>query len=198
MPRQRRFLTRPEPYYCLSSDLTDNFRLPDKGASDLFITLRSAAPDSALPPAGVRITPAYAAQLPKIQSATSVSALRTKNYAHHWRLMFLEYRANLSGYGDIIQLGSGDTSQYDLTPVAHDLIVDRVYVHGDPVMGQKRGVALNSRDTQVLNSYIADIKPVRPTSTGKPRTPTSPTRVRPGPRARHRDRRSGRRRISSN
>jgi hypothetical protein len=119
MPRQRRFLTRPEPYYCLSSDLTDNFRLPDKGASDLFITLRSAAPDSALPPAGVRITPAYAAQLPKIQSATSVSALRTKNYAHHWRLMFLEYRANLSGYGDIIQLGSGDTSQYDLTPVAH-------------------------------------------------------------------------------
>jgi len=139
---------------------TGNFTLPDKGVSDLFITLRSAAPDSALPPAGVRITPAYAAQLPKIQSATSVSALRTKNYAHHWRLMFLEFRANLSGYGDIIQLGSGDTSQYDLTQVAHDLIVDRVYVHGDPVMGQKRGIALNSRDTQVLNSYIADIKAV--------------------------------------
>jgi len=139
---------------------TGNFTLPDKGASDLFITVRSAAPDAALPPAGVRLTPAYAAQLPKIQSATSLAALRTKNYAHHWRLMFLEFRANLNGYGDIIQLGSGDTSQNDLTQVAHDLIVDRVYVHGDPVMGQKRGIALNSRDTQILNSYIADIKAV--------------------------------------
>lgn len=139
---------------------TGNFTLPDKGPSTAFITVRSAAPDSALPPEGVRITPAYASQLPKIQSATSVSALRTKNYAHHWKLMFLEFRANMNGYGDIIQLGSGDTSQYDLSQVAHDLVLDRVYVHGDPVMGQKRGVALNSRDTTVINSYIADIKAV--------------------------------------
>ena len=48
-----------------------------------------------LPPAGVRITPAYAAQLPKIRSATSTSALRTATAAHHYKLMFLEFQANL-------------------------------------------------------------------------------------------------------
>src|SRR4051812_47291749 len=137
-----------------------NFVLPNKGAIQSFITIRSAAPDSLLPPAGVRITPAYAAQLPKIQSITSMAALRTKNFAHHWKLMLLEFRANLNGYGDIIQLGAADSSQTDLSQVAHDLVFDRVYVHGDPVMGQKRGIALNSRDTQILNSYIAEIKAV--------------------------------------
>jgi hypothetical protein len=31
-------------------------------------------------------------------------------------------------------------------------------VHGDPLTGQKRGVALNSGATQILNSYFSDIK----------------------------------------
>ena len=47
-----------------------NFKLPNKPLTsdpNPYITIRSAAPDSALPPAGVRITPAYAAQLPKIK-----------------------------------------------------------------------------------------------------------------------------------
>src|SRR5262245_64769539 len=40
---------------------TGNFVLPNKGTSTLPIIIRSAAPDSALPPAGVRITPSYTA-----------------------------------------------------------------------------------------------------------------------------------------
>jgi hypothetical protein len=137
-----------------------NFTLPAKAASELYITVRSAAPDAALPPDGVRITPAYASQLPKIYSATSVSSLRTKAGAHHWKLMFLEFQANLSGYGDIIALGAGDTTQTLISQVPHHITVDRVYVHGDPVMGQKRGISLNSSDTTIINSYISDIKAV--------------------------------------
>src|SRR5262249_45679041 len=41
-----------------------------------------------------------------------------------------------------------------------DLVVDRVYVHGDPAYGQKRGIGLNSASTSILNSYIAEIKAV--------------------------------------
>jgi hypothetical protein len=137
-----------------------NFVLPNKGAQTAFITIRSAAADSALPPAGVRITPAYAAQLPKIHSANSTAALRTAAATNHWKLMCLEFQANQNGYGDIIDLGAGDTSQTLLTQVPYALVLDRVYVHGDPVMGQKRGISLNSSDTQILNSWVSDIKTV--------------------------------------
>ena len=46
---------------------TGNYTLPAKGGSS-YITIRSSASDASLPAAGVRITPAYAAYLPKIQS----------------------------------------------------------------------------------------------------------------------------------
>jgi hypothetical protein len=134
-----------------------NFVLPEKAGNE-FITLRSAAPDAELPPAGVRMTPAYSERLAKIKSPNSTSALRTAARAHHWKLLFLEFQANEYGYGDIIELGAGDSSQSDLSQVPHDLVLDRLYVHGDPLFGQKRGIALNSRDTTIVNSYVSDCK----------------------------------------
>jgi hypothetical protein len=139
---------------------TGNFLLPNKGALSAFITIRSAGPDSDLPAAGVRMTPAYASKLPKIRSGNSMAALRTAAATNHWQLMFLEFQANQNGYGDIIDLGMGDATQTQLAQVPYAFVFDRVYVHGDPVMGQKRGIALNSSDTQVLNSWIADCKAV--------------------------------------
>src|SRR5207237_6572483 len=56
--------------------------------------------------------------------------------------------------------GDGSPAQKSLAGIAHDLIVDRVYVHGDPVKGQKRGIALNSASTSVLNSTIVECKRV--------------------------------------
>jgi hypothetical protein len=136
---------------------TGEFILPVKSGQS-YITVRSAAPDSALPPQGVRITPAYASLLPKIRSTSSAPALRTAAGAHHWKLMFLEFPATMDGYYDIIQLGSGDTDQTQLSQVPYALLLDRVYVHGDATVGQKRGIALNSGDTAILNSYVSDIK----------------------------------------
>src|SRR5437867_2134152 len=74
-----------------------NFVLPNKGDISEFITVRSAAPDSALPPPGMRMTPAYGAQLPKIRSSNTAAALKTAASANHWKLMFLEFLANQSG-----------------------------------------------------------------------------------------------------
>ncbi|HUK35444.1 MAG TPA: right-handed parallel beta-helix repeat-containing protein, partial [Vicinamibacterales bacterium] len=42
----------------------------------------------------------------------------------------------------------------------HDLIVDRVYVHGDAALGRRRGISLNSGSTTITNSYISEIKAV--------------------------------------
>ena len=139
---------------------TGSFVLPNKGAVSDFITIRSAAPDSQLPGPGIRMTPAYAALLPKIKSATSVSALRTAAAANHYKLLFLEFQANSKGYGDIISLGAGDSSQTQLSQVPYAFVVDRVYVHGDPALGQKRGIALHSGDTTVVNSYVSDCKAI--------------------------------------
>jgi hypothetical protein len=137
-----------------------NFVLPSKGASTTPIVIRSSTADSQLPRAGVRITPSYAALLAKVRSPNSMSALRTAAGAHHWTVMFLEFQANQKGSGDIIQLGAGDSSQVQLAGVPYALTIDRVYIHGDPALGQKRGIALNSADTTIKNSYISECKAV--------------------------------------
>src|SRR4051794_22900605 len=142
------------------STYVGNFVLRDKGSIMTPITIRSSAVDGALPAAGERITPAYAALLPKIKSGNSGSALVTEAGANHWTLMFLEFQANSYGYGEIIGLGSGEASQSQLSQVPYELTLDRVYVHGDPIHGQKRGIALHSRNTVLINSYVSDCKAV--------------------------------------
>jgi Putative Ig domain len=137
-----------------------NFVLPNKGAVNDYITIRSSASDAVLPPAGVRITPASAQWLPKIRSSNTMSALRTATGANHWKLVALEFKANQGGYGDIIALGAADSTQTQLSQVPYALVMDRLYVHGDPALGQKRGIALHSSDTTLINSYVSDCKAI--------------------------------------
>jgi hypothetical protein len=138
---------------------TGNFTLPVKSGSGV-ITVRSAALDSQLPAAGSRMTPAYAARLPKIRSTNSNAALRTVAGSHHWRLQFLEFPWTLLGYGEILRIGDGAAPQTSLAQVPYEIELDRIYVHGSPLYGQKRGIALNGRSVTIRNSYISEIKAV--------------------------------------
>jgi hypothetical protein len=133
-----------------------NYVLPPK-TGDAPITLRTDLPDASLPSSDTRVTPGAAARFAKIESPGSDAALRTAPRAHNWRLVCLEFRANKGGYGDVIQLGDGSEAQSTLEQVPHDILIDRVYLHGDPRAGQKRGIALNARAVTLRNSYIADI-----------------------------------------
>jgi hypothetical protein len=136
---------------------TGSYTLPAKGGT-AYITIRSAALDSVLPGPGQRMTPAYASALPKIRATTS-AAFRTAAGASYWKLQFLEILPSSStGGADLVSFGSGGTSQSSLTNIPHHLVVDRVYLHGDPAYGQRRGVALNSGEAQIVNSYFADFK----------------------------------------
>jgi hypothetical protein len=74
--------------------------------------------------------------------------------------MFIEFPSTKEGYGDIIQLGDGSNAQSELSQVPYEIVFDRVYVHGHPLYGQKRGIALNARMVTIRNSYISDIKAV--------------------------------------
>ena len=152
---------RPGDELRLAPDTTfsGNFVLPVTTGTST-ITIRTDLADSTLPGPRQRVTPASAARFARIVSPNSAPALRTAPAAHHWRLMFLEFRANKDGFSEIIQLGDGSSDQSDLAQVPFQIELDRVYIHGDRVQGQKRGIALNARSVVIRNCYISDIKAV--------------------------------------
>jgi len=133
-----------------------NFVLPAKGGSTPITIRTSETPGQPRP--GVRVRPSHAPGLAKIRSPNRQPALRTAPGATHWRLELLEFLPTQAGAGDIIALGDGGTAQRTLDQVPRHLVIDRCYIHGDPSVGQKRGIALNSGATTITGSYIADIK----------------------------------------
>ena len=125
------------------------------------ITIRSSAPDSSLPAAGKRIDPSYAALLPQIRATNAGPAIRTEAGTAHYVLMFLEFLpASSTASSNLVEFGGAGTSQSTLSVVPHDLVIDRCYLHGDASFGQRRGVALNSANAKILNSYFKDFKVV--------------------------------------
>jgi hypothetical protein len=120
-----------------------------------FITIRTDAAD--LPKDGERVGPEHTGTLAIISSENSDPALRTAAGAHHWRIENVEFGPTRNGAGAIVELGSARQTRAD---VPHDLILDRVYIHGDPAAGQRRGIALNSAATSIVNSYLAEIKAI--------------------------------------
>jgi hypothetical protein len=132
-----------------------NFTLPAKPGAQ-FITIQSDAPRSRFPVD--RVGREHAQWMPILRSPNTSPAMATAPGAHHWRLRWLMFAANVGGVGDIITLGDGSTAQRELASVPHDLILDGLLIRGDPTAGQKRGIALNSGATIIRNSDIRDIK----------------------------------------
>jgi Putative Ig domain len=135
-----------------------NFVLPKKTGT-AFVTIRTA-PDTRQPRDGVRVQPSHAPALARLRSGNADPAITTATGAHHYRLMLLEFAPNTDGFGEIVQLGQTDNTQTSLSQVPYSLRLDRLYIHGDPIVGQKRGIALNSASTEIVNCYISDIKAV--------------------------------------
>jgi hypothetical protein len=124
------------------------------------ITIRSAIA-AGLPAAGERISPAAAPLLANIKATTAGPAMRTEAGAAYWTLMFLEFMPTSStSSANLVEFGAAGTSQSSLSVVPHHLVMDRCYLHGDPSYGQRRGLALNSGDATIINSYFSDFKGV--------------------------------------
>ena len=99
----------------------------------------------------------YASALPKLVSnARGEPVIMTTAGAHHYRFIGIEFGPTIEGIGNIIQLGTTEEKTVDDLP--HHIEFDRVYIHGDPVDGQRRGIAANGRHVKIENSYISDIK----------------------------------------
>ena len=134
---------------------TGNFTLPSKSGSGC-VTIRTSTPDGQLPP-NTRVGPSQAPLLARVVTpGNGLPALRTQPGAHHYRLIGLELTpaSASSEVYEIVALGQGETTLGD---VPHHLVVDRCWVHGWPDANFKRGIGLNSADTCVTSSHIADI-----------------------------------------
>jgi hypothetical protein len=137
---------------------TGNFRLRrTTGTGE--ITIRSAVPPF-LMPRGSRVRPPHARWMATLRSGNTRPALATDPGAHHWRVQWIAFDANTGGLGDIITLGEGGAGQNDSALVPHDLTLEGLIIRGDPRLGQKRAIALNSASTIVRYCDIRDIKAI--------------------------------------
>jgi len=135
-----------------------SFTLPVKSGTS-YITIQSSRAIELT--AGVRVSPSQSRLMAKLQSNSAEAVVKTVNGSHHYQFVGIEFTTGNAGtinYG-VVSFGDGDTSgtQRTLDVVPHHLTIDRCYIHGLPGQNVQRGVALNSAETSVLNSYISEI-----------------------------------------
>jgi hypothetical protein len=131
------------------------FRLRPKDG-DGWIQIGSTTPPSLLS-AGSHVSPVAAGGMPKLVSSEG-SVITAEPASHHYRLVGLEIApADGVFLHELVQLGRAETHVSDLP---HHIVIDRCYVHGDRRLGARRGIAMNSRDTAVVHSYLSDFKEV--------------------------------------
>jgi hypothetical protein len=150
-----------------AGDVFSPFRLlPKHCDSTHWITIRTSAPDSALPSEGSRITPCYAgvASLPgrprydcadpknvlaKVELKSGGGAVEISDGADHYRLIGLEItRSPDTGIAYALV-------KFDNT--ADHIVIDRCWIHGTPLDENMRGVGLSSSSyIAVIDSYLND------------------------------------------
>jgi hypothetical protein len=130
------------------------FRLPRKDGNGWVVI---ATADTGFAPAGQRVAPSQASMMAKLVAASG-AVIETDPAAHHYRFVGLEIAPTDGVYLRALMQIGGEEGPADALP--HHIIVDRCYLHGDPRRGARRGVALNSRESAIINSYLSDFKEV--------------------------------------
>ena len=134
------------------AQFTGHFTLAPNN-SGKWITIQSSAMSS-LPATGKRVVPTQAQYMPKLITPDPNQALVIPGGANYYRIQGIEITVAPGVYvNDLISSGTGGETAVSQLPQNIDF--DRDYIHGDPVSGGKRGIALNSAATTIENSYFA-------------------------------------------
>ncbi len=130
--------------------------LPFKeGDSEQYITITTSNPGG-IAKENERINPQlHAKAMPKIVGPDSSAAISTAERAHHYKFIGIEFSpaADSKYLYNLIDLGKTDYKSLSQFP--HHLVFDRCYVRSTGLNKARRGFALNSGDTSIINSYIA-------------------------------------------
>jgi len=97
--------------------------------------------------------------MPKLITDDDRPALYTAAEASGWRVVGIEVTVEptlLRVQQGLVLLGDGSLAQTAPAQLPHDLILDRVYVHGQPNVTLKRCVALNSARSAIVDSQLLE------------------------------------------
>lgn len=130
------------------------FHLPRK-PGDSWILIRTSTPDRELPAEGRRVGPADAVRMARLQSARE-SVIFAEPGAHHYRFFGIEMSPSAGAFLQNVALIGNQESRPGEQP--HHIIFDRCYLHGDPELGSRRGIALNAAHSAVIGSWLSDFK----------------------------------------
>lgn len=124
-------------------------KLPNKPLTD-YVTIQTSA--AAQLPEDKRVSPANANLMAKIVTkGGGVSAVSTANGANHYRFVGIEFAPDNGDYiYNLVYFGDAE----EKANVPHDLEIDRCYLHPNKAGITRRGLAVNSANTTVKNSYF--------------------------------------------
>ncbi len=143
---------------------TGPFRLPNKTQGSGWIYVVSSHLSN-LPRAGTRVSPANAADMPKILAPQGQNAITTVANSHHFRFVGIEFTTvpGATVVYQVVAIGNADSSPETLP--SH-IVFDRCYVHGDPTANHRRGIEMDAAYVAVIDSYISDFQEVGADSQG--------------------------------
>jgi hypothetical protein len=134
---------------------TGPFKLPNKTTGSGWIYVVSSNL-SRLPPPGTRVSPTNTTSMPKILAPKAESTITTVANSHHFRFVGIEFAVVPGAWVyQLIAIGNADTSPATL---AHHIVFDRCYVHGDPGMNDRRGIEIDGAYVAVVDSYVSDFQ----------------------------------------
>lgn len=130
-----------------------NFTLKrNKQTASTWITIRPDVEDGNLTAATPWIQPGNTA-LVRLVSPNNGTTLTTEPGAGRYWLTGLDFPPNAGSTSvDLVVIGTG--LETALSQLPYDIVLDRCYLHGDPIKGQHRGLAFHVINGQILSSYF--------------------------------------------
>ena len=132
---------------------TGRFVLPQRSCGARPIHVRTSGP---LPPEGVRVTPAVAAGFAKLVVTNYEPALAAASRSRGWRIIAVELTTTAANTLNYAMVVIGDGTETSVGDMPGNIVLDRVYVHGNATGHMKRGIQLNGDSTAVIDSWISD------------------------------------------
>ena len=115
-------------------------------------------------PAGQRVSPPDAANMPKLVTPNTGAVFQINPGANRWRFAGLEITSNSNYPSGCGVAGQPNCMTYFLigsparpSPEPDSIVVDRCYVHGSPTVDLQNAVTLNASNAALIDSYLDDI-----------------------------------------
>lgn len=132
-----------------------NFNFPAYTmAPGKWVVVKTNTADSNLPADGIRVTPSYSPVLAKIFMPNAGPVIQMAPGSNHVWFMGLEIGTAPGVTLGYTGIAIGTSLETSVSQLAHDIVIDRCYVHANPTGSFQRGVNVGGVNIAVVNSYF--------------------------------------------